>query len=87
MNRESFSLVPDGSHIPIHESKRVSTDVLCTIVGAVIALTLFILACIFYSGCNPSSTQKPSTTITSPSPTDPPNSTTTTALELPSGPP
>lgn len=55
------NLIPDGRTIPIPENKRVSTDVLCTIIGALFALTLFVLACIFYRSGKPALTQPPST--------------------------
>jgi hypothetical protein len=84
-------LIPDRSVIPIPESKRVSTDVICTIIGALFALTLFVLACIFYKSGKCSSMQTPSTqpTTTSPAPqlTPPlPPVTITTVSKTPSGP-
>lgn len=41
--------VSTPSEFPVDDSKRWSTDVCCTIVGAIFALTLFILACVFFS--------------------------------------
>lgn len=41
--------VSTPTEFPIEESKRWSTDVCCTIAGAIFALVLFILACVFYS--------------------------------------
>ena len=60
-------LIPDGRVIPVPEERRVSTDVICTIIGAIFALVFFILACIFYSSCNSPLTQQASTrpTLTS----------------------
>jgi len=47
--QERKSLIPDGTVIPVPEHRRVSTDVCCTIISSIFALTLFIIACVFYS--------------------------------------
>ena len=41
--------VSTPSEFPVDDSKRWSTDVCCTILGAIFAITLFILACVFFS--------------------------------------
>lgn len=81
------NLIPDGTTIPIPDNRRVSTDVLCTIIGALFALTLFVLACIFYSSGKPALTQVPSTRpiSTSPALTELPLKAITTVLSRLSG--
>ena len=51
------SLVPDANSVPVSDQRRVSTDVICTIIGALFALAMFIVACIFYNSGNPPPTQ------------------------------
>lgn len=72
--QERKSLVPDGTVIPVPEHRRVSTDVCCTVISIIFTLTLFIIACVFYSTCKYPSTQPESTPPISASktPTPPP---------------
>jgi hypothetical protein len=37
------------SHLPLPDRNRKSTDIICTIIGAAFALTLFIAACVMWS--------------------------------------
>lgn len=37
------------SHLPIQEKNRKSTDIICTVIGAALALTLFITACVVWN--------------------------------------
>lgn len=44
--------VSTPGEFPVEESKRWSTDVCCTFVGAIFAITLFVLACVFFNSSN-----------------------------------
>lgn len=37
------------NQLPIPEKSRQSTDIICTVIGAVFALFMFIIACVFWN--------------------------------------
>lgn len=41
--------VSTAGEFPVEEGKRWSTDVCCTVLSSIFALTLFILACVFFN--------------------------------------
>ena len=43
----------DGINFPTLDSERKKTDILCTIIGGLFALTLFVLAFVFLNTGNP----------------------------------
>ena len=38
--------ITDPEHVPVSEDDRKSTDVICTVIGAIFAITLFLIAII-----------------------------------------
>ena len=49
--------VSTPNEFPVEEATRRSTDVCCTVLSSIFALTLFVLACIFFNSGNSSHMQ------------------------------
>lgn len=70
-------------NLPVEEKERKWTDCCCTIIGAIFALTLFIIACCMFNRGTPLYIQITFTKSTTP-PTAKENSATTISKMLPS---
>ena len=60
--------VSSPSEFPVDDTKRWSTDVCCTVISALFAIILFVLACLFFNTSKTSIIQIPSTRPISPPP-------------------